>query len=99
MDFNIHIFACDLINEVINEMINEIEKRDEVINEVEKSMLLFDKYLDKTGLDRKQYQYDGVKWCVKNEFATSLVFSPGGINHRSYFQIDRHYRIKLFDIF
>ena len=79
MDFNIHIFMTDLINEVINEVINEIEKRDEVINEVEKSMLLFDKYLDKTGLDRKQYQYDGVKWCVKNELDNFMGIRGGFI--------------------
>ena len=30
-------------------------------------MELFKKYLDRTGMDHKQYQYDGVAWCVKNE--------------------------------
>jgi hypothetical protein len=28
---------------------------------------IFEKYLAKTGMDRKQYQFDGVKWCVNNE--------------------------------
>lgn len=67
MDFNIHTF--------VNDLITEVEKRDEV----EKSMLLFDKYLDKTGLDRKQYQYDGVKWCVKNELDNFMGIRGGFI--------------------
>ena len=67
MDFNIYTF--------VNDLITEVEKRDEV----EKSMLLFDKYLDKTGLDRKQYQYDGVKWCVKNELDNFMGIRGGFI--------------------
>lgn len=35
--------------------------------EADKRMCLFKKYLDKSGLDHKQYQFDGVKWCVTNE--------------------------------
>jgi len=30
-------------------------------------MELFNKYLDHTGLDHKDYQQDGVKWCLNNE--------------------------------
>lgn len=30
-------------------------------------MALFTKYLEKTNMDKKQYQYDGVKWCLINE--------------------------------
>lgn len=31
---------------------------------------LFEKYLARTGMDRKQYQCDGVSWCVNNETRT-----------------------------
>jgi SNF2 family DNA or RNA helicase len=30
-------------------------------------MELFNSYLDRTGLDHKDYQLDGVKWCLNNE--------------------------------
>ena len=30
-------------------------------------MELFNTYLDRTGLDHKDYQQDGVKWCLNNE--------------------------------
>ena len=32
-------------------------------------MNMFQKYLNHTGLDYKQYQYDGVEWCIKNELS------------------------------
>ena len=41
----------------------------QVINEqvIEERMKRFDKYLEHSGMDKKQYQYDGVKWCLQNE--------------------------------
>jgi SNF2 family DNA or RNA helicase len=41
----------------------------QVINEqvIEDRMKRFDKYLEHSGMDKKQYQYDGVKWCLQNE--------------------------------
>lgn len=30
-------------------------------------MDMFKKYLDKTNMEHKEYQYDGVRWCLKNE--------------------------------
>jgi SNF2 family DNA or RNA helicase len=30
-------------------------------------MDMFKKYLDRTNMDHKQYQYDGVRWCLNNE--------------------------------
>jgi len=30
-------------------------------------MEMFKKYLDRTGMEHKQYQYDGVRWCLNNE--------------------------------
>ena len=34
---------------------------------METRMSMFRKYLDKTGMDHKEYQYDGVRWCLNNE--------------------------------
>lgn len=35
--------------------------------DVEHRMTLFEKYLERTNMDKKKYQYDGVKWCLTNE--------------------------------
>lgn len=35
--------------------------------DIEQRMALFTKYLEKANMDKKQYQYDGVKWCLTNE--------------------------------
>ncbi len=40
-------------------------------------MMLYSNYLDHSKLDYKQYQYDGVKWCVNNETRTD---SPGNVH-------------------
>lgn len=37
------------------------------INPMEKRMEMFKKYLDRSKMDHKQYQYDGVRWCLENE--------------------------------
>ena len=34
---------------------------------IEERMGKFDKYLERTQMDKKPYQYDGVKWCLENE--------------------------------
>jgi SNF2 family DNA or RNA helicase len=34
---------------------------------MEKRMDMFKKYLDKTRMEHKSYQYDGVRWCLNNE--------------------------------
>lgn len=39
-------------------------------------MNTFTKYLEHGKLDKKQYQYDGVKWCVENETHEN---PPGGV--------------------
>jgi SNF2 family DNA or RNA helicase len=36
-------------------------------NSMETRMGMFRKYLDKTGMDHKEYQYEGVRWCLNNE--------------------------------
>ena len=40
---------------------------------VDEKMKLFDKYLERTNMDKKRYQYDGVKWCLKNELQHLLL--------------------------
>ena len=40
---------------------------------IEEKMLLFDKYLERTNMDKKAYQYDGVKWCLRNEILQPLL--------------------------
>ena len=34
---------------------------------METRMDMFKKYLDKSNMEHKQYQYDGVRWCLNNE--------------------------------
>lgn len=34
---------------------------------IENRMDMFKKYLDKSSMDHKQYQYNGVRWCLNNE--------------------------------
>jgi len=43
----------------------------------EQQMILYTNYLLHSKLDYKQYQYDGVKWCVNNETRTD---SPGNVH-------------------
>ena len=41
---------------------------------IDDKMLIFDKYLERTNMDKKSYQYDGVKWCLRNEIYPSNIF-------------------------
>lgn len=34
---------------------------------IDSRMEMFTKYLDRTHMEHKQYQYDGVRWCLNNE--------------------------------
>ena len=34
-------------------------------------MEIFQRYLDKSGMEHKDYQYDGVRWCLNNELRES----------------------------
>jgi SNF2 family DNA or RNA helicase len=52
---------------------NDITTTDILIN---KKMDIFKKFLDYSSMEHKQYQYDGVKWCLKNEFFEGV---KGGI--------------------
>lgn len=71
MEFNTDID----ISIVMSHIVDELVKRDEI----ESSMVLFDKYLDRSGLDKKEYQYNGVKWCVKNELDNFMGIRGGFI--------------------
>jgi SNF2 family DNA or RNA helicase len=41
-------------------------------------MEMFKKYLDKTNMEHKQYQYDGVRWCLNNELRSDPVCKVRG---------------------
>ena len=47
---------------------------------IEERLTLFDTYLERTGMDKKQYQYDGVRWILNNELRDDPVQNiRGGI--------------------
>ena len=43
------------------------------INGIEDRMALFGRYLDRTNMDHKQYQFDGVRWILNNELRPDPV--------------------------
>lgn len=43
-------------------------------NIINERMERFDKYLEYSGMDKKQYQYDGVKWCLQNELQPPNIY-------------------------
>ena len=45
---------------------------------MESRMEMFKKYLDKTNMEHKQYQYDGVRWCLNNELRSDPVCKVRG---------------------
>jgi len=45
---------------------------------IEERMNLFKKYLDHTGMDHKQYQYDGVRWILNNELSIHPICGVRG---------------------
>jgi len=53
-------------NEKIKEL--KISSLSIMVVEIEERMRMFDKYLSyDTGLEKKEYQCDGLRWCLKNE--------------------------------
>jgi SNF2 family DNA or RNA helicase len=38
--------------------------------DLDNRMEMFKRYLDRTNMDHKPYQYDGVRWCLRNELRT-----------------------------
>jgi len=49
-----------------------------VLTTIDERMILFDKYLDHTKMDHKQYQKDGVKWILTNELREDPVCDVRG---------------------
>jgi len=47
-------------------------------NDIEQRMERFKKYLDRTKMDHKQYQYDGVLWILNNELSVDPVCNIRG---------------------
>jgi SNF2 family DNA or RNA helicase len=45
---------------------------------IEERMDLFKKYLDRTNMDHKQYQYEGVRWILTNELRSDPVCKVRG---------------------
>ena len=45
-------------------------------SDINQRMELFGKYLDRTGMEHKEYQFEGVRWCLKNELRDCPV---GGV--------------------
>ena len=43
---------------------------------IDQKMLIFDKYVERSNMDKKQYQYDGVAWCLRNEFQPLKKVDP-----------------------
>ena len=41
-------------------------------------MDMFKKYLDRTGMEHKEYQYEGVKWCLHNELRVDPICNVRG---------------------
>ena len=46
--------------------------------DIDARMEMFKKYLDRSKMDHKQYQYDGVKWCLENELGVNPCGVHGG---------------------
>lgn len=44
---------------------------------IEARMDMFKKYLDRTNMEHKQYQYEGVQWCLNNELRENPGFLSG----------------------
>jgi SNF2 family DNA or RNA helicase len=38
-----------------------------MMDSMNERMKMFDKYLERSNMDKKKYQYDGVEWCLRNE--------------------------------
>ena len=57
------------MNSVIGRLLKYINFKLKM-TEIDTRMDMFKKYLDRTNMDHKQYQYDGVRWCLNNELRT-----------------------------
>lgn len=48
------------------------------MTDLDSRMELFTKYLDRTNMEHKQYQYDGVRWCLNNELREDPPYGVRG---------------------
>jgi SNF2 family DNA or RNA helicase len=46
--------------------------------QIEERMDLFKKYLDRTGMDHKEYQYEGIRWILTNELRSDPLCKVRG---------------------
>jgi SNF2 family DNA or RNA helicase len=46
--------------------------------DIETRMEMFKKYLDKSNMQHKQYQYDGLRWCLNNELGVHPICNVRG---------------------
>jgi SNF2 family DNA or RNA helicase len=47
-------------------------------SDIDARMIQFGKYLDKSGMDHKQYQFDGVRWILNNELKSDTISGVRG---------------------
>lgn len=45
---------------------------------VDNGMDMFNKFIERSGMEKKTYQYDGVKWLLQNELAVDLPYGVRG---------------------
>lgn len=67
-------------------------------NIIDDRMSRFDKYLEYSGMDRKQYQYDGVKWCLLNEIQPPNIYELQKLAQIEAKQKDPEQKIKKITI-
>ena len=46
--------------------------------DIETRMDIFTKYLDRTGMEHKQYQFEGLRWCLLNELSENPLYNVRG---------------------
>jgi SNF2 family DNA or RNA helicase len=47
-----------------------------MMDSMNERMKMFDKYLERSNMDKKKYQYDGVEWCLRNELLQKVDPNP-----------------------
>ena len=57
---------------------NSIEQVDTIDHVVDNGMDMFNKFIERSCMEKKSYQYDGVKWLLQNELSKGLPFGIRG---------------------
>lgn len=52
---------------MIGRLLKTVSTLKRKMTDLDSRMELFTKYLDRTNMEHKQYQHDGVRWCLNNE--------------------------------